>query len=73
VDAGGTSMLQGGGNVLLSGNALWSAPGGGTAYTDPVSGDMMLAFHAINMQDTHYQPTLWLRTFSWANDWPSLQ
>lgn len=44
VDHAGISMLNGGGTVLLEGNAAWNAPGGATAYIDASTGESLLVF-----------------------------
>ena len=46
VDMDGTAMMNGGGTVILEGQGVWIAPGGGTAYVDPATGESMLVFHA---------------------------
>lgn len=71
VDRNGTPMMKGGGTILLKGDAAWNAPGGGTAYLDPDTGDSLLVFHA---QDLHQggTPHLWLKALGWQNDWPVL-
>lgn len=70
VDESGTPMMNGGGTVLLEGNASWNAPGGGTAYLDEESGDSLLIFHAQDLNN-HGTPHVWVKQLSWANDWPS--
>ncbi len=72
VDAQGTALMRGGGSILLEGNSRWMAPGGGTVYLDPQSGDSMLVFHAFNMSD-HANASLWRKTISWQSDWPVLR
>jgi arabinan endo-1,5-alpha-L-arabinosidase len=71
VDEMGTPMLNGGGTVLLQADATWNAPGGGTAYLDPVSGDSLIVFHALNMTQKGAL-YLWLKNLDWTNDWPSI-
>jgi arabinan endo-1,5-alpha-L-arabinosidase len=70
-DAQGKALMQGGGSILLQGNSSWIGPGGGTAYLDPQSGNSILVFHAFNMSD-HADPSLWVKTIGWQNDWPVL-
>lgn len=71
VDENGTSMMNGGGTVLLQGDGTWNAPGGGTVYLDATSGDSLIVFHALNMtQDGALY--LWLKNITWTNDWPAL-
>lgn len=71
-DASGTPLTEGGGNLLLAGNSDWFAPGGGSAYLDPDTGQTILVFHAIDMHDPYVSPALWLKTLTWSNDWPTL-
>jgi arabinan endo-1,5-alpha-L-arabinosidase len=71
VDAAGTPMMVGGGSVLLDHDTGWNAAGGGTAYTDPETGDSLLAFHAVKLSDNAAYG--WLKHISWQNDWPVLQ
>jgi arabinan endo-1,5-alpha-L-arabinosidase len=69
VDESGTPMMNGGGTVLIQGDAAWSAPGGGTAYINSQTGDSLIIFHAHNRSrnETPYQ---WVKTLNWVNDWP---
>lgn len=69
VDEAGTAMLDGGGTVLLEGNAAWNAPGGGTAYMDASTGESLLIFHAQNLSEAG-APYQWLKKLEWVNDWP---
>ncbi len=69
VDEAGTPMLNGGGTVLLEGNAAWNAPGGGTAYVDASSGESLLIFHVQNLSEGG-APYQWVKTLDWVNDWP---
>ncbi len=71
VDQAGTPMLQGGGSVLLQGNASWNAPGGGTAYLDETSGDSLLIFHAQNLA-ADGTPCAWIKKINWLSGWPVL-
>jgi arabinan endo-1,5-alpha-L-arabinosidase len=71
VDITGTDMMQGGGTQLLAGNGTtWNGPGGGTAYLDPVNGDIIV-FHAIQLPDG--AAYLFVNPLSWPNDWPQIQ
>ena len=72
VDESGTSMMSGGGTVLLAGQGNWNAPGGGTAYVDPQTGEGLMVFHALNMSENGVA-CLWLKHITWENDWPVLQ
>lgn len=69
VDENGTPMLAGGGTVLLQGNALWNAPGGGSVFITPDGEDSIIVFHAQNLKRgaTPYQ---WIKTLNWENGWP---
>jgi len=69
VDEDGTAMLNGGGTVLLEGNSQWNAPGGGTAYVDPSTGDSLFVFHAQDIAKGGV-PFVWLRKLTWINNWP---
>lgn len=71
LDAQGAPLSEGGGSILIQGNAAWIAPGGGTAYLDPNTGDSLLVFHALDMANGA-TPTLWIKTIQWQNDWPVL-
>ena len=69
MDEAGTPMLLGGGTVLLEGDAIWSAPGGGTAFYDSHSDDSLIIFHAHNL-DKNNMPYQWVKSLRWQNDWP---
>ena len=71
LDRNGVGLMQGGGTVLLTGSAQWIAPGSASALTDPVSGEDMLAFHALDMQAKGVA-TMWLQSMSWEDGWPVL-
>lgn len=68
VDQSGTSMLDGGGTVILSTSGAFTAPGGEFVYTDSVNGDL-IAFHALsnNQNGLDY---LFVNGLTWTNDWP---
>ena len=72
LDQSGVDMLQGGLTVLLTGNSIWAAPGGQTAYHDPVAGNEIIVFHALNLQQNGLD-YLWVNPLSWASDWPVIQ
>jgi arabinan endo-1,5-alpha-L-arabinosidase len=72
VDAEGVPLMAGGGSILIEGNSGWRAPGGGTVYLDSQSGNDMIVFHALDM-DQDGNAGLWLKTVSWQNGWPVLQ
>lgn len=69
VDESGTSMMNGGGTVLLKNDSAWVAPGGGTAYIDSSTGESLIIFHAhaVSQNDAPYQ---WVKSLEWVNDWP---
>ncbi len=71
LDANGSSLMDGGGSILLQGNPAWLAPGGGTAYIDSASGESLLVFHALHMAKGA-TPTLWVKSITWQDGWPSL-
>ncbi|HZC44109.1 MAG TPA: arabinan endo-1,5-alpha-L-arabinosidase [Acidobacteriaceae bacterium] len=72
VDAEGVPLMHGGGSILIEGNSGWRAPGGGTVYLDPQSGNAMIVFHAMDM-DQDGDAGLWLKAVNWQNGWPVLQ
>jgi arabinan endo-1,5-alpha-L-arabinosidase len=72
LDQSGVDMLNGGLTLLLAGNSTWGAPGGQTAYYDPIAGNDLLVFHALNLQQNGLD-FLWLNQLSWDNDWPVIQ
>ena len=69
LDEAGTPMMIGGGTVLLQGDETWNAPGGGTAYVDPSSGESLLIFHAQDLRQGG-TPHVWVKPLQWTNDWP---
>lgn len=71
VDEAGTPMTNGGATVLLQSDAAWVAPGGGTAWLDPTTGDSLIVFHTLDPANNG-APYLWLKTLTWTNDWPSI-
>ncbi|HEY0784912.1 MAG TPA: arabinan endo-1,5-alpha-L-arabinosidase [Acidobacteriaceae bacterium] len=68
----GSKMLRGGGTVLLASNALWLAPGGASAYTDPQSGETLLCFHALRRSENGAL-YLWVKRVEWKDGWPVLR
>lgn len=66
VDAKGTSMLQGGGTDLLTGNSRWLGPGGASILRQP-EGDLIV-FHAYDAKTG--SPYLQISTMDWAGGWP---
>jgi len=71
LDDAGTPMMNGGGTVILESDATWSGTGGGTAWTDPATGQSLLIFHALNLTQNGAM-TMWIKPLTWTNDWPSL-
>jgi len=71
VDEAGTSLMLGGGSVLLAGSANWIAPGGGSVYVDAQGGEAVIAFHALDMS-AQAASTLWIKSVTWGNGWPVL-
>ena len=69
VDQNGTPMLDGGGTVILQGDASWNGPGGGTAYITSDGNDSMIVFHAHNLKREAI-PYQWIIGLSWENGWP---
>ena len=67
-DESGTSMLNGGGTILLRGNSTWGAPGGQTAYIDSTDGDLIV-FHALDLQENGLD-YLFVRSLTFSNGWP---
>ncbi len=71
VDQSGTSMLQGGGIIILQSGALWTAPGGSTVLIDSVHGDL-ITYHALSVA-SNYLDYLFVNTITWPGDWPAIQ
>lgn len=70
-DEKGTPMMNGGGTVLLQGDANWGGTGGGTAYIDPETGESLIVFHALHLPENG-AAYMWLKNLAWENDWPSI-
>jgi arabinan endo-1,5-alpha-L-arabinosidase len=68
VDMNGTSMLQGGGTILLESGTNWTAPGGATVLVDPTAGSL-IAYHALSVQG-NYLDYLFVDSLTWPSDWP---
>ncbi len=66
VDATGKRMIDGGGTLLLSGNAKWAGPGGESVLLQK-SGDIIV-YHAYDARTG--QPSLQISTIAWAKGWP---
>lgn len=67
VDRDGKSMLEGGGSLLLQGNADWVALGHNSAYT--FDGQDYLVFHAYETADNALQK-LRILPMNWEDGWP---
>jgi arabinan endo-1,5-alpha-L-arabinosidase len=67
-DESGVDMAEGGGTILLQGDAAWAGPGGQTAYVDPTDGDLIV-FHALRLSQNG-QDYLFVRSLMWTNGWP---
>jgi arabinan endo-1,5-alpha-L-arabinosidase len=68
LDQSGTSMLNGGGTVLLASSGEFTAPGGESVLIDPTDGDL-ITFHALsnNQNGLDY---LFVNQLTWPSDWP---
>ncbi|HZS03599.1 MAG TPA: arabinan endo-1,5-alpha-L-arabinosidase [Blastocatellia bacterium] len=66
LDKDGKPMTEGGGTLLVEGNAAWRGPGGQSVLTDP-KGDL-LVFHAYHA--TTGRPFLQISTLVWEDGWP---
>ena len=71
IDENGTSMMNGGGTVLLESDANWSGTGGGTAHIDPDTGESLLIFHALHLSENGAM-YMWIKPLAWTSDWPSI-
>lgn len=71
VDMNGVPMMSGGGSVLLETSGNWLAPGGGSAYIDPETGESLLTFYALKLSENGALYA-WLKHISWQNNWPVL-
>jgi arabinan endo-1,5-alpha-L-arabinosidase len=70
-DEAGTSMMNGGGTVLLQSDTNWSGTGGATAYIDPDTGESLLVFHALHLPENGAM-YMWIKNLTWATGWPSI-
>ena len=68
----GSKLLRGGGTVLLASNEKWLAPGGGSAYQDPKTGETLLVFHALRRSENGAL-YLWIKQVTWRDGWPVLR
>ena len=69
LDEVGTPMMNGGGTVFLQSDSKWSGTGGGTAWIDPTTGDSLIVFHALNLNQNGAM-YMWIKSLQWVNDWP---
>ncbi len=67
----GGRMLDGGGTVLLTGDANWLAPGGGSLWQSVDQSQTLLAFHALRRAQNGAL-YLWIEKVAWKDDWPVL-
>ncbi len=71
IDEAGTAMMNGGGTVLLEGDGVWSAPGGGAVYVNSGDSESLIIFHAHRASDKN-TPFVWIKSIAWTNDWPGI-
>jgi arabinan endo-1,5-alpha-L-arabinosidase len=69
VDRDGKPMVEGGGTLLLAGNAHWPGVGHNSAYT--FDGKDYLVFHAYDATD-HGKSKLKITEMKWQDGWPTL-
>ncbi len=67
----GTPMLNSGGTVLLTSDANWLAPGGGSLWQSADQSQTLLAFHALRRAENGAL-YLWVERVGWKDDWPVL-
>ncbi len=67
----GGSMLEGGGTVLLTSDANWLAPGGGSLWQSPDGSETLITFHALHRSENGALD-LWVERVDWQDDWPVL-
>ncbi len=67
----GGALLDGGGTVLLTSDAHWLAPGGGSVWQGPSGEPTLLSFHALRRAENGAL-YLWLLKVDWKNGWPVL-
>ncbi|MFF4830233.1 arabinan endo-1,5-alpha-L-arabinosidase [Streptomyces sp. NPDC001315] len=71
VDSSGTSMLEGGGDLLLAGHGRYVGTGGQSVFRD--HGHDWLAYHYYDGDDSG-TPKLGLNRLSWGSDgWPTVE
>ncbi len=67
----GGSMLAGNGTVLLTSDANWLAPGGGSLWQSADGAQTLLTFHALHRSENGALD-LWVEQVDWVSDWPVL-
>lgn len=67
VDQNGNRLDQGGGTLVLQGNASWPGLGHNSVYT--FDGKDYLVFHAYDARDEG-KPKLLIREIQWKDNWP---
>ena len=72
VDENGNKLLKGGGTVLLTGDAHWIGPGGGSAWQSADGSETLFTFHALH-RSQNGALDLWVERIGWKDDWPVLE
>ena len=62
-------MLAGGGTVLLTSDANWLAPGGGSLWQNADQTQTLITFHALHRSENGAL-YLWVERVDWQDDWP---
>ncbi|MDK2965519.1 glycoside hydrolase family 43 protein [Lacrimispora sp.] len=68
MDKNGTSMTNGGGTILDSGNSRWKGPGGQDVYKN--GSNYIIARHAYDAENNG-NPTLLISDLYFSNGWPA--
>lgn len=71
VTENGGGMLAGSGTVLLTSDANWLAPGGGSLWQSADGMLTLLTFHALHRSENGALD-LWVEQVEWPGDWPVL-
>jgi arabinan endo-1,5-alpha-L-arabinosidase len=66
VDKTGTSMSDGGGTQILTGNKMWLGPGGESLYVE--KDRTLIVFHAYDGKTG--RPSMQISTVTWKRGWP---